>query len=57
MRRAKVINTVKEFPAEFELDALLERLIFIEKVEKGLKEVKKGKTISHTKVKELVKKW
>ena len=57
MRRTKVINAVKEFPAEFELDALLERLVFIEKVEKGLKEVKKGKTISHTKVKELVKKW
>jgi len=57
MRRTKVIDTVKEFPAEFELDALLERLVFIDKVEKGLKEVKKGKTVSHGKVKEIVKKW
>ena len=57
MRRTKAINTVKEFPVEFELDDLLERLVFVEKVEKGLKQVKKGKTISHTKVKELVKKW
>lgn len=57
MRRTKVLDTVKEFPAEFELDALLERLVFIDKVEKGLKEVKKGKTVSHVKVKEIVKKW
>ncbi len=57
MRRTKAINTIKEFPVEFELDDLLERLVFIEKVERGLKQVKKGKTIPHAKVKELVKKW
>ena len=52
-----MINAVKEFPAEFELDALLERLVFIEKVEKGLKEVKRVKPFHTLKVKELVKKW
>jgi hypothetical protein len=57
VRRTKVINTIKDFPAEFELDELLERLVFIDKVEKGIKQVKKGKTISNAKVKELVKKW
>jgi len=30
VRRTKVINTIKEFPAEFELDELLERLVFID---------------------------
>ncbi len=57
MRRDKAIDTVKEFPREFELEALIERLVFVEKVEQGLAQLKKGKTVSHEKVKELIKKW
>ena len=57
MKRDKVIDTVKELPKEFELEALIERLVFAEKVEQGLAQLKKGKTVSHDKVKELVKKW
>lgn len=57
MRRGKVLETVKEFPAEFELDELIERLIFIENVEKGLKELDKGKGVSHEEVKQRVKSW
>ena len=57
MEKDKAINTINKFPQEFELDDLLEKLIFTEKVEKGLKELEDGKTISHEKVKEIVKKW
>jgi len=57
MKRDKAIDTVKELPKEFELDALLERLIFVEKVEQGLAQLKKGKTTTHEKVKEMAKKW
>ncbi len=57
MKRDKAIDTVKEFPKEFELEALLEKLIFVEKVEQGLVQLKKGKTTSHEKVKEMSKKW
>jgi len=57
MTRDKAIDTIKEFPKEFELDALIERLLLIEKVEQGLDQLKKGKTVTHEKVKELTKKW
>ena len=57
MKRDKVMDTVKEFPKEFELEELIEKLVFVEKVEKGLLQLKKGKTITHEKVKEIVKKW
>ena len=57
MKRDKVIETIKELPQEFELEALIERLIFIEKVEQGLKQIDEGKTISQEKVEEMVKKW
>lgn len=57
MKRDKAIETVKEFPQEFELEDLIERLVFLEKIEKGLQQVEQGKTVPHEKVKEMTKKW
>lgn len=57
MKRDKAIETVKEFPQEFDLEDLIERLVFVEKVEKGLQQVQQGKTIPHEQVKEMTKKW
>jgi len=44
-------------PKEFELEALIEKLVFVEKVEQGLEQVKKGKVVTHAKVKDITKKW
>jgi hypothetical protein len=55
MKRDKAIDAVKELPKEFELEELIERLVFVEKVELGLTQLKKGKTVSHSKVKEMMK--
>ncbi len=57
MKRDKVMETIKEFPQEFDLEELIERLVFVEKVEKGLEQLKEGKTVSHDQVKDMVKKW
>ena len=57
MKRDKAIETMKEFPQEFELEELIERLVFVEKVEKGLQQVEQRKTVTHEKVKEITKKW
>lgn len=57
MRRDKAIETLKEFPQEFELEELIERLVFVEKVEKGLQQIDQGKTVSQEQLKEMSKKW
>ncbi len=57
MRRERVIETIKELPNEFDLETVIEQLIFIDKVEKGLNQVEEGKTISHEEVKKRVSKW
>ncbi len=57
MKREKAIETVKELPKEFDLEELKEKLVFVEKVEKGLKQLDVGKTVSHEKVKEITRKW
>jgi hypothetical protein len=43
MKRDKVMETVKEFPQELDLEELIERLVFVEKVEKDLNKLKKGR--------------
>ena len=57
MKRDKAIKAISELPSEFNLDELIDRLIFIEKVEKGMDQIKEGKTKIHQEVKELAKKW
>ncbi|HNV27521.1 MAG TPA: hypothetical protein PKJ83_00195 [Cyclobacteriaceae bacterium] len=57
MKRDKLIEAIRELPQEIELEELMERLIFEEKIEKGLIQLEQGSTTDHSKVKELVKKW
>jgi hypothetical protein len=57
MKKEKAIEAVKELPDEFKLEVLLEKLIFVDKVEKGLAQLENGKTKSHKKVKDLARKW
>lgn len=51
------METVKDLPQEFDLEELIERLIFMEKIEKGLQQIEDGKTVPHEQVKEIIKKW
>ena len=57
MKKELVMDAIKEFPPDFELDSLIEKLIFMEKVEKGLLQLEQEKTVPHNKVKEIVTKW
>ncbi len=58
MKKQTALNTINEFPKEFNLEELLERLVFIEKVEHGIAQAKNGKSIEHHKVVESFrKKW
>lgn len=57
MTKDKVIEAVKELPQEFDLDELIERLIFIDKVEKGFQQLDKGETKTHEEAKRTIKSW
>lgn len=57
MKKDMVIETMTDLAQEFELEILMEKLIFIEKIEKGLKQIKEGKTKTHEEVKEIIEKW
>ena len=57
MKKDKVLEAVNELPVEFDFDKLIERLIFIDKVEKGLQQLDKGETKSHDEAKRIIKSW
>jgi hypothetical protein len=46
MNRNTVIETLNSFDGEFNAEELFERLLFVEKVEKGLQDIKEGKVIT-----------
>lgn len=45
MNKYKVIETLDHLPDEFNVEELVEKLLFIEKVEKGIKDSEEGNTI------------
>jgi len=50
MKKELVIDAIREFPPDFELESLFEKLIFMEKVEKGLLQLEQEKTVPHSRV-------
>jgi len=57
MNKEKAITAINDMPQDFDLDALMEKLIFIEKVEKGLEQLNVGNTLTHEQVKQKVREW
>lgn len=57
MKKSSVISALNEFPKEVKLDEFFERLIVLQKIEEGLRDVKAGKVVSHTGVKKAIAKW
>lgn len=57
MKKATVIEAMKELPQDFELEKLLEKLVFMEKIEIGLIQLEQGNTITHDEVIAITKQW
>ena len=57
MKKATVTRVLNELPKEFSFDEFMERLIVIEKIDEGLKDIENGKTVSHEEAKKIIAKW
>lgn len=53
----QVLKAVEEMPQDVTFDEVMERLYFLYKVDRGLKEVETGNTISHAEAKKQIKTW
>jgi len=52
MKKQIVIETLDSFEDEFDNEKLIEKLLFVEKVEKGLKDIEDGKVHSYEETKQ-----
>ena len=59
LTKEKVLQMIKAMPEEsFEdIDVLLERLVILEKVERGLKDVENGNVVSNEEAKKQIDSW
>ena len=57
MKRATALKSISKLPADFSIDELIEHLVFIDKVEKGLKDSQQGKVHSTKQAKKRLAKW
>jgi len=55
--KEKVIDSLKDMPDRFSIDQLIDKLLFIEKVETGLSQSEKGEVFSQEQAREMLKKW
>jgi len=57
LTRDKVEKSISNLPDSFTIDELIDRLIFIEKVEDGIRQSESGQVISNEDVKLMIDKW
>lgn len=58
MKKITVIETLDSFDEEFDTEKLIERLLFVEKIERGLQDVAQGKLLDYKEVKQrFIDKW
>ncbi len=55
--REKVINYIKNLPGDISIEEIIERLKFIDSVNKGLEDLDQNITINHEESKRVLKKW
>lgn len=57
LTRATVIQQIQQLPEQFSIDELMEKMLFLYKLEIGLEQSKKDQTVSNEAVKAKYQKW
>lgn len=55
--KAQVLESIQTLPDDATADDVIEKIIFLKKMERSFQQIEKGKTYSLDEVKELVKSW
>lgn len=53
----KVTQAIKDLPADATLEQVMERLVLVAKIEKGIAQADAGETVSHEEVVSRMAKW
>lgn len=55
--KEKLISQIESFPSELSIDELIDKLIFIDKLEERIQQSEKGETISEDELKKEMNEW
>jgi predicted transcriptional regulator len=57
LTRASVIKTISRFPDNFSIDELVDKMILLEKIEKGIQDADNGRVISEDELEKRIEEW
>lgn len=57
LTKEQVLQTLSDLPDQFMIEDFFERLVFIQKIEKGIEQSKANQVVSTPEAKERLKKW
>ncbi|KPQ09240.1 hypothetical protein [Algoriphagus formosus] len=57
IKKNQLIETIESFPEEFTLEELVDKLILLDKIEKGNSDSIEDNTLSEVELEEEMKKW
>lgn len=55
--KEKLVHAVEELPDDATVEDAMERLLFLAKIERGIRQADAGETIPHSAVRERMTKW
>jgi hypothetical protein len=57
MKKTQVLEAISHMPDEFSVDELFEKLLILQKIEEGQRQVREGQTYSEEEAKKKLEKW
>ena len=57
LTKTAVLNTLTRFPEHFSIDELVEKMILLDKIEKGILQADHGKVISDEELDKKIEEW
>jgi predicted transcriptional regulator len=57
LTKEKVIDSMRDFPGEFSIDELVDRLVFIQKIEEGVVQGERGEVMTTEELKRKLSRW
>jgi predicted transcriptional regulator len=57
LTKSEVINTITRFPDQFSIDDLVDKMVLLDKIERGINSADNGRVVSEEEVDQKIEEW
>lgn len=57
IEKSSILKVLESMPERVSIDELMDKLILVEKVDRGLEQIRRGETLTHEEVKSRFSRW